>query len=156
MPTTATATWLGRGSMALLGSRDCRRSRASRTIFNGRPTCTTTPASSRKTQVATQLATENNAPVASEFLETDYGYNWSAARTRSPTERMITWTVFDAAGDVLSTWVGTDAAGATEMRPSSLDSGVRNPLNNMVETGSCQYDPDGDVLQSTAYVDANP
>ena len=87
-----------------------------------------------KTQVATQLATENNAPVASAFLETDYGYN-SVGRQNAVTDPSgtITWTVFDAAGDVLSTWVGTDAAGATDSDPSSLDSGVRNPLNNMVE-----------------------
>ena len=74
-------------------------------------------------------------------METDQGYNSVGKQvwTKTPSGT-ITWNVLDARGDVLSTWIGTNA-GATP----AYNGG------NMVEVASYAYNADGDVTSSTQY-----
>ncbi len=70
----------------------------------------------------------------------------------------ITRTVYDGLGRVVSTWIGTNDAGATDSSPHSATSS-----NNMVEVSSDQYDNpgapgqvagvgDGNLTKATLYV----
>ncbi len=94
------------------------------------------------------------------YDKTQYGYEndgnpasgsspaWMGRRneTISPAG-IITYLVFDAQGDVTSTYVGTNAYGATDINPQ----GSSAP-NNMVETSSSTFDADGNMLVTTQYV----
>ena len=54
----------------------------------------------------------------------------------------------DAQGNVLQTWVGTNASGATDANPGNDGNGG----NNMVEVSSSVYDADSNLLTATQYV----
>ncbi len=90
------------------------------------------------------------------YDEMQYGYNANGRQDMTETPNgTYTWNVLDANGDVLSTWVGTNDTGATDMDPTGGAAGLAAG-NNMVEVSSSAYDPDGDVTSTTAYVDSNP
>jgi len=82
---------------------------------------------------------------------TQYGYdpNGRAEWIKTP-DGTITWNVLDARGLVLSTWVGTDATGATHTDPSA------NGTNEMVKVSANIYDygndgGDGLLTESRTY-----
>ena len=82
-----------------------------------------------------------------QLRQTTYGYNANGLLEWTETPNgTITWNVLDASGDVLSTWIGTNDAGATDTNPHGSGG-----ANNMVEVSANLYDADGDVTQSTDY-----
>jgi RHS repeat-associated protein len=97
---------------------------------------------------STSLGTEN-----ANFYRTRYGYDERGRqdRTQLPTGT-IEYAVHDGLGRVVSTWVGTDDAGATHEDPS----GGGAAGNNMAQLGACQYDSggvgDSDLTQETQLV----
>ncbi len=70
---------------------------------------------------------------------TTYGYD-SMGRQNATTDAVgtITRTVYDSLGRVVSTWIGTNDAGATDTNPHSTAA-----ANNMVEVSENQYDKGG-------------
>ncbi|HUY35941.1 MAG TPA: hypothetical protein VMV69_24590, partial [Pirellulales bacterium] len=90
------------------------------------------------------------------YNETDFGYDFLNRQNRvvSP-GGTITRTVMDARDLVVSTWVGTNDAGATWLDPT----GGGAPGNNMVVVTENEYDGgmasgDGNMTQLTQHVDA--
>ena len=79
----------------------------------------------------------------------------------------ITRYVYDANGDVIETWMGTNDIGATDADPTGK-TGPNHNSNNMVEVSSSDardsggnmistgYDADGNLLSTTQYVDSSP
>jgi YD repeat-containing protein len=59
----------------------------------------------------------------------------------------ITRVVFDARGNVLETWLGTDDTGATDSDPT----GNQATGNNMVQVAGSVFDADGSLTQSRSY-----
>ena len=89
------------------------------------------------------------------YDEIDIGYDALKRQIRSTTGGgTITRNVLDPRGLVLSTWVGTNDAGATPEDPT----GGGAPGNNMVQVNSTEYDGgvaggDGNPTTQAAYVD---
>ena len=105
------------------------------------------------TRVYYAIPTSGAGTASANYHETDYGYDAQGRQiwTKTP-GGTITWNVLDARGNTLSTWIGTNATGATATDPT----GGHTAGNNMVETQSSTYDADGDVLSTIQYVDTNP
>jgi RHS repeat-associated protein len=104
------------------------------------------------TRVYYAIPESGTGTAAANYNETDYGYNAVGTQIWAETpDGTITWNVLNAAGLVLSTWEGTDDNGATPTDPT----GGHSLGNNMVEVSSNLYDPDGDVISTTQFVDSN-
>lgn len=92
------------------------------------------------------------------YDETDYGYSVMKRQNRVVTPGgTITDTVYDARGQVIGTYVGTNDDGATEEDPTG---GGSDPDNNMVLVTENQFDNglagyDGNLTTVTQYVTAS-
>jgi len=110
------------------------------------------------TRVYYNIPSSGVGTAGTNYDVTTYGYEndghnttgdtWMGRRnmTKSPSGT-ITRVVFDAQGNVTSTWVGTHDDGATDADPT----GSHTSGNNMVCVSSATYDADGNLTQSTAY-----
>lgn len=67
-------------------------------------------------------------------------------RTVAP-DGTITRVVYDARGNVVSTWIGTDDTGATDADPT----GGAAQGNNMLKVASSAFDTEGNLTESRAY-----
>ncbi|NLE38963.1 MAG: RHS repeat-associated core domain-containing protein, partial [Pirellulaceae bacterium] len=115
-----------------LDAEDPRSTIAAETFSQSEYTAWTTYHYSRKQLVAVRVY----HGIANELYdETQYGYDplGRSEWTETP-EGTITWNVLDARGLVVSTWVGTDATGATHSDPSN------GGTNEMVIVSANIYD----------------
>ncbi len=94
----------------------------------------------------------NSTGTGPGYTATDYGYDAMGRcnRVQDPVGD-ITRTVYDARGNVLSTWMGTNDTGATDADPT----GNNATGNNIVEVSSYTYDADGNCTSATEYVDSD-
>jgi RHS repeat-associated protein len=92
------------------------------------------------------------------YDETEYGYDSMKRRNRTVSPGgTITFDVFDARGEVIETWVGTNDDGASESDPSG---GGSDPDNDMVLVTANEYDGgadggDGNLTEQTQRVDGS-
>jgi len=94
--------------------------------------------------------------LGTNYYQTNYGYeNYGAGkmgrqnRVVSP-DGTITRYVYDARGNVVQTWIGTDDSGATDLDPT----GNHAQGNNMLLVSAAIFDNDGRLAESRAYFDA--
>ncbi len=90
------------------------------------------------------------------FSETVYGYDSAGQqnRTLDVPSGNITRTVFDANGRTVSTWSGTNDAGATDGDPSNGGAnGMKISTSNVYDGGAAG---DGNLTSTTTYVDDTP
>lgn len=89
------------------------------------------------------------------YLQTSYGFeNYGSGkmgrqnRVETP-DGTITRYVFDARGNVLETWIGTNDENASDRYPQ----GIGPSDNNMVKTASYEYDAAGNMVAATRHAD---
>ncbi len=99
------------------------------------------------------IPTSGTGTAGTNYDETILGYDSVGRKNRVKTaDGTITRVVYDARGNVLSTWVGTDDENASDQYPQ----GVGPSDNNMVMVSSSVYDADGRVTESATYYGDGP
>ena len=106
----------------------------------------------QSTWVYFDIPTTGSGTAGTNYDETSYTYD-SLNRQNSVTSPAgtITWTVYESRGLVLATFIGTDAAGATDTDPT----GGGTAGNNMVAVATNIYDANGNLTQVTKPVDSD-
>jgi RHS repeat-associated protein len=105
------------------------------------------------TRAYDDIPTSGTGTSGTNYDQTSYGYESFGTSRMGRQNRAvgadgtITRRVFDARGNVVSTWIGTGDTGATDTDPT----GGSAQGNNMLKVSSSTFDPDGNLSESRAY-----